>query len=184
MSRVGKQPITVPGNVTVTVENGDVTIKGPKGELKTRIAPSLEVKQEEGTLTIERPDNHRENRSQHGLARTLMNNMIQGVTNGHSKALEIHGIGYRAAMEGKTLVLNVGYSHPVKITPPASVEFEIKQEDKSRITQIVVKGVDKAIVGQVAADVRKTRKPDPYKGKGVRYQGEVVKLRPGKRAGK
>lgn len=184
MSRIGTLPIKVPGNVTVTVENGDVSVKGPKGELKTKIAPSLEVKQEDGTLTISRPDNHRHNRSQHGLARTLINNMVQGVTTGHSKALEIHGVGFRAQLEGKTLVLSVGYSHQVKVTPPADVEFEIKQEDKSRITQVVVKGVDKAIVGQVAADVRKTRKPDPYKGKGVRYQGEVVKLRPGKRAGK
>lgn len=184
MSRIGKQPITVPGNVTITVENGDVTVKGPKGELKTRISPNLEVKLEDGTLTIDRPDNHRDNRSQHGLARTLINNMVQGVTNGHQRALEIHGVGYRAQLEGKTLVLSVGYSHPVKVTPPSSVEFEVKTEDKSRVTQIVVRGIDKAVVGQVAADVRKTRKPDPYKGKGVRYQGEVIKLRPGKRAGK
>ena len=184
MSRIGTLPIPVPGNVTITVENGDVSVKGPKGELKTKIAPSLEVKQEDGTLTITRPDNHRFNRSQHGLARTLINNMVQGVTTGHSKSLEIHGVGFRAQLEGKTLVLNVGYSHPVKITPPADVNFEIKSEDKSRITQVVVSGVDKAMVGQVAADVRKTRKPDPYKGKGVRYLGEVVKLRPGKRAGK
>lgn len=184
MSRIGKQPITVPGNVTITVENGDVTVKGPKGELTTKISPTLEVKQEDGMLTIDRPDNHRDNRSQHGLARTLINNMVQGVTNGHQRALEIHGVGYRAQLEGKTLVLSVGYSHTVKVTPPSSVEFEVKTEDKSRVTQIVVKGIDKAVVGQVAADVRKTRKPDPYKGKGVRYQGEVIKLRPGKRAGK
>lgn len=184
MSRIGMLPVAVPGNVTVSVDNGDVTVKGPKGELKTKIGSALTVSQEDGQLSISRPDNHRENRSQHGLARTLISNMIQGVTNGHQKELEIHGVGYRAQLEGKSLVLNVGYSHPIKINPPANVEFEIKQEDKSRITNIVVRGVDKAMVGQVAADVRKSRKPDPYKGKGVRYKGEVVKLRPGKRAGK
>ncbi|MBL8065533.1 MAG: 50S ribosomal protein L6 [Chthonomonadaceae bacterium] len=184
MSRIGIKPISVPGNVTITVDKGTVVVKGPKGELSNKISSSLSVKQEDGTLTIERPDNDRHNRSQHGLARTLIDNMVQGVTNGHSKALEIHGIGYRAQLEGKAIVLNVGFSHPIKITPPDSVNFEIKAEDKSRITTIVVSGIDKAAVGQVAADVRKTRKPDPYKGKGVRYQGEVVKLRPGKRAGK
>ncbi|MBS1724118.1 MAG: 50S ribosomal protein L6 [Armatimonadetes bacterium] len=184
MSRIGLKPVAVPGNVTVTIESGDVTVKGPKGELKTKIASSLTVKQEDGTLSIERPDNDRLNRSQHGLARTLINNMVEGVTNGHLKTLEIHGVGYRAALEGRTLVLSLGYSHQIKMNPPSGVDFEIKQEDKSRITTIVVKGIDKALVGQVAADIRKTRKPDPYKGKGVRYQGEVVKLRPGKRAGK
>lgn len=184
MSRIGTRPISVPGNVTVSVDNGAVLVKGPKGELQTKIASSLDVKQEEGTITISRPDNDRHNRSQHGLARTLINNMVEGVTNGHSKSLEIHGVGYRAQLEGKNLVLNLGYSHQVRVAAPTGIEFEIKQEDKSRITGIVVRGIDKALVGQVAADIRKTRKPDPYKGKGVRYQGEVVKLRPGKRAGK
>ncbi len=184
MSRIGLKPIKVPGNVTVAVESGMVTVKGPKGELRSRIAPSLTVKQEDGHIQIERPDNDSFNRSQHGLARTLINNMVEGVTNGHSKMLEIHGVGYRATLEGKTLVLSLGYSHQIKLTPPNGVDFEIGAEDKSRITRITVKGIDKAAVGQVAADVRKTRKPDPYKGKGVRYQGEVVKLRPGKRAGK
>ena len=184
MSRIGLKPIPVPGNVTVTAEGGQVSVKGPKGELTAKIAPALTVKQEDGTLSIERPDNDRFNRSQHGLARTLISNMVEGVTNGHAKSLEIHGVGYRAQLEGKTLVLSVGYSHQVKIAPPTGIDFEIGQEDKSRITKITVRGIDKALVGQLAADVRKTRKPDPYKGKGVRYQGEVVKLRPGKRAGK
>lgn len=184
MSRIGTKPVTVPGNVTITVENGAVTVKGPKGELNTKIAASLEVKQEDGTLSISRPDNDRHNRSQHGLARTLIDNMVIGVTNGHMKSLEIHGVGYRAQLEGKTLVLSIGYSHQVKVAAPTGIDFEIKQEDKSRITGIIVRGIDKALVGQVAADIRKTRKPDPYKGKGVRYLGEVVKLRPGKRAGK
>lgn len=184
MSRIGLKPIPVPGNVTVSSDGGNVSVKGPKGELTAKIATSLSLKQEDGTLTIERPDNDRFNRSQHGLARTLISNMVEGVTNGHSKLLEIHGVGYRAQLEGKTLVLSVGYSHQIKIAPPAGIDFEIGAEDKSRITRITVKGIDKALVGQLAADVRKTRKPDPYKGKGVRYAGEVVKLRPGKRAGK
>jgi large subunit ribosomal protein L6 len=184
MSRIGLQPITVPGNVTVTVDAGLVTVSGPKGELRTRIAPSLTVKQEDGTLTIERPDNDRVNRSQHGLARTLIDNMVKGVTQGHSKALEIHGVGYRAQSAGQKLTLSLGYSHPVEIVAPNGIDIEVKPDDKTRITQIFVKGIDKAMVGQIAADIRKTRKPDPYKGKGVRYAGEVVRLRPGKRAGK
>lgn len=184
MSRIGLKSIAVPGNVIVSVEHSRVTVKGPKGELHEQIARELDVKQEEGQLTIERPNNQRRNRSQHGLARTLINNMVQGVTEGHAKTLEIHGVGYRAAIEGRSLVLTVGYSHPIRIDAPNGIDFEVKAEDRSRVTQITVRGIDKALVGQVAADIRKTRKPDPYKGKGVRYQGEVVKLRPGKRAGK
>jgi large subunit ribosomal protein L6 len=184
MSRIGQRPIPIPDKVTVEVDNGTVTVKGPKGELAVKIAPQLEVKQENGFVTVSRPDNDRVNRSQHGLARTLISNMVEGVTNGHKKTLEIHGVGYRAALQGKTLNLSLGYSHPVLITPPSGVEFQVVQDDKARTTQIVVSGIDKALVGQIAADVRKSRRPDPYKGKGVRYQGEVVKLRPGKRAGK
>ena len=184
MSRIGLRPIPIPDKVSVEVENGLSTVKGPKGELAVRIAAELEVKQENGTVTVSRPNNDRQNRSQHGLARTLINNMVEGVTNGHKKTLEIHGVGYRAALQGKTLNLSLGYSHPVTITPPNGVEFQVVQDEKARTTQIVVSGIDKALVGQIAADVRKSRRPDPYKGKGVRYQGEVVKLRPGKRAGK
>lgn len=184
MSRIGLQAITVPSSVQVSVEHSLVTVKGPKGELQSHIARELTLKQEDGTLSLERPNNQRRNRSQHGLARTLINNMVQGVTEGHTKVLEIHGVGYRAAMEGRNLILNVGYSHPVKIEAVPGVEFEVKSEERSRVTQIHVRGIDKALVGQVAADIRKVRKPDPYKGKGVRYQGEIVRLRPGKRAGK
>lgn len=183
MSRIGLNPITVPGSVTVTVDLNEVTVKGPKGELKQKIARELKLEQEGETLTVSRPNNQRRNRSQHGLARTLLDNMVQGVTQGHSKNLEIHGVGYRASLEGKNLILNVGYSHPVKIEAPEGITFEVKAEDRSRVTQITVSGINKALVGQLAADIRKVRKPDPYKGKGVRYQGEIVRLRPGKRAG-
>ncbi len=184
MSRIGLRPITVPGNVTVSVDLNEITVKGPKGELKENIARELKLEQGDGSLNLTRPNNARRNRSQHGLARTLIDNMVQGVVNGHSKTLEIHGVGYRAALEGRNLVLNVGYSHPIKIEAPEGITFEVKAEDRSRITHITVSGINKAMVGQMAADIRKVRKPDPYKGKGVRYQGEIVRLRPGKRAGK
>jgi len=184
MSRIGLKPITVPGNVTVTVENAEVTVKGPKGELKQTVARELTIEQKDGKLTVSRPNNQRRNRSQHGLTRTLIANMVTGVTEGHSKALEIHGVGYRAQAAGQSVTLNVGYSHPVVVTAPQGVNFEVKADDKSRVTTIVVSGIDKALAGQTAADIRKTRKPDPYKGKGVRYKGEVIKLRQGKRAGK
>ncbi|MCW5936835.1 MAG: 50S ribosomal protein L6 [Fimbriimonadaceae bacterium] len=184
MSRIGFKPIKVPGTVTVTSEKGHIAVKGPKGELAVRVAESLTLSQEDGVLKIDRPDNDRFHRSQHGLARTLIDNMVTGVTEGHKKTLEIHGVGYRASMEGKTLVLSVGYSHTVKITPPEGIDFNIAPDEKTRVTTITVSGIDKAVVGQIAADIRKARKPDPYKGKGVRYKGEVVKLRPGKRAGK
>lgn len=183
MSRIGLKPITVPGNVTIGVQDGAVSVSGPKGELKANIAKTLQIKNEDGTLTISRPNNDRYNRSQHGLARTLIANMVQGVTTGHSKTLQIHGVGYRAKIAGNLLTLSLGYSHDVNITAPQGIEIDVKADDKTRVTTIVVSGADKAQVGQVAADIRKTRKPDPYKGKGVRYQDEVVRLRPGKRAG-
>lgn len=184
MSRIGLKPITVPDKVTVTVENSVVTVKGPKGELVQPIHGQLTVEHENGTLSVSRPDNDRINRSQHGLARTLISNMITGVTQGHAKALEIQGVGYRANVQGDKLVLALGYSHPVEINAPQGISFEVPQPEKGQALTIWVRGIDKALVGQVAADIRKTRKPDPYKGKGVRYKGEVVKLRPGKRAGK
>jgi len=183
MSRIGLKPINVPGNVTVEVLDGTVSVKGPKGDLSALIAKTLEVKQEDGTLTIERPDNNRYHRSQHGLARTLIANMVQGVTSGHSKTLQIHGVGYRARIAGKLLTLSLGFSHEINITAPEGIDIDVKADEKTRVTTIVVAGADKAKVGQVAADIRKTRKPDPYKGKGVRYLDEVVRLRPGKRAG-
>lgn len=184
MSRIGLRPIPVPSGVTVTVDEATnvVTVKGPKGELKQPISRLLTLKQEDGNLTLERPNNLREARSQHGLARTLVANMVQGVSAGHSKTLEIVGVGYRASVQGRDLLLNMGYSHPVTIAAPAGVTFEVKADERSRAQTIIVSGADKQAVGQIAADVRKVRKPEPYKGKGIRYQGEVVKLKAGKRA--
>lgn len=184
MSRIGLKPITVPDKVSVSVDNSVVTVKGPKGELTQPISRNLTVKQEDGVISVERPNNHRDSRAQHGLARTLINNMVHGVTEGHSKVLEIQGIGYRAATAGSKLTLNVGYSHAVEIDAPAGINIEVSKEERGKNVTITVSGIDKALVGQVAADIRKVRKPDPYKGKGLRYLGEVVRLRPGKRAGK
>lgn len=184
MSRIGLKPIKVPANVTIEVEHAVIKVKGPKGELVQPIARELTVNTGEGEVTVERPNNQRRNRSQHGLARTLIDNMVQGVTAGHVKTLEIHGVGYRANLEGKNLILNMGYSHPVKIEAPTGIDFEVTQPEKGKAVSVIVRGIDKAQVGQIAADIRKVRKPDPYKGKGLRYAGEIVKLRPGKRAGK
>jgi len=183
MSRIGKLPITVPNGVTVDVDKtNEVTVKGPKGELKVRIARELSVDHEGPTLTVNRPDNRRRARSQHGLARTLINNAVVGVTKGHQKTLEIIGVGYRATLEGKNLLLNMGYSHPVKMVAAPGITFELAADEKGRAQKINVSGIDKVLVGQMAADIRKVRKPEPYKGKGIRYQGEIVKIKAGKRA--
>lgn len=184
MSRIGLKPIPVADKVTVEVSNSIVTVKGPKGELKQHIHPELTVVQEDGNVRIERPNNERQNRSQHGLARTLIHNMVVGVTEGHEKELEVHGVGYRAAVQGSGLLLNLGYSHPIEIAAPKGIAFDVPKQEKGQALTIIVEGIDKALVGQVAADIRKSRKPDPYKGKGVRYKGEIVRTRPGKRAGK
>ena len=184
MSRIGLKPIPVPSGVTISVDDRTnvVSVKGPKGELSEAISRLLTVKQDDGKLTLERPNNLREARSQHGLARTLINNMVEGVTKGHTKTLEVVGVGYRITVEGRNLLLNMGYSHPVTIAAPQGVTFEVKADEKTRAQTIVVSGADKQAVGQIAADVRKVRKPEPYKGKGIRYAGEVVKLKAGKRA--
>jgi large subunit ribosomal protein L6 len=184
MSRIGLQPITVPSGVTVAMDEAThvVTVKGPKGELHQPISRLLKLVHGEGNLKIERPNNLREARSQHGLARTLVANMVDGVTKGHRKSLDVIGVGYRVQVQGKNLLLNMGYSHPVTIEAPGGINFEVKADEKTRAQQIVVSGIDKALVGQVAADVRKVRKPEPYKGKGIRYTGEVVRLKAGKRA--
>jgi large subunit ribosomal protein L6 len=183
MSRIGRLPITIPNGVTVTVSpENEVTVKGPKGQLKVNIGKMLTVSQEDGTLSVSRPDNDRTSRSQHGLARTLINNCIEGVTKGHEKMLDVVGVGYRVQLEGKNLLLNMGYSHPVRIAAPGDVVFEVINDDRARTQAIKVSGTDKAMVGQIAADIRKVRKPDPYKGKGIRYRGEVVRLKAGKRA--
>lgn len=183
MSRIGKKPIPVPSGVTVIVEpDNRVVVKGPKGELSEQISRDIKIVQEEGVIRVERPSEQSRHRAQHGLARTLIDNMVTGVSNGYSKKLEIHGVGYRAQLEGKNLVLSVGYSHPIKIEPRDGIAFEVGQEDRSRIVRISVSGINKQVVGQMAADIRRVRKPDPYKGKGIRYEGEVVKLKQGKRA--
>ena len=176
MSRIGLRPISVPNNVDVQIGEGhDVTVKGPKGTLAASFSPDLQISRENGTITISRPSDAREHRSLHGLTRTLLNNMIVGVTDGFRKNLEISGVGYRAAMDGKTLVLSVGYSHPVRMTPPEGVAFVL-----DGLTKISVTGYDKQVVGEEAARIRRTRPPEPYKGKGIRYEGEVVRRKAGK----
>jgi len=178
MSRVGKQPITVPKGVEVRVEPMLVTVKGPKGELSQQIDPDITIKQEDGQVLVTRPTEQPRHRAMHGLYRALVANMVAGVSEGFAKTLEMQGVGYRAAMQGKTLVLNVGYSHPVEVNPPADIEFEVDGTSK-----IIIKGINRQQVGQVAADVRKIRPPEPYKGKGIRYAGEYVRRKAGK-AGK
>jgi large subunit ribosomal protein L6 len=175
MSRIGKNPIPVPAGVDVSVADRTVTVKGPKGTLSRPIPGAITLRQEDGTLLVERPDDERDNRAQHGLTRTLVANMVQGVTEGFTKELEIIGVGYRAAASGKGLELALGFSHPVRVDAPEGIEFEVPAP-----TRIVVRGIDKEKVGQVAADIRKIRKPEPYKGKGVRYLGEHVQRKAGK----
>jgi large subunit ribosomal protein L6 len=178
MSRIGRAPIPVPSGVTVTLSEATVTVAGPQGTLSRELPGSISVRQEDSTLVVERPDEERESRALHGLTRTLVANMVTGVTAGFSKELEIVGVGYRAVAKGPTaLELALGFSHPVNIDAPDGVTFEVPIP-----TRIVVKGIDKEKVGQVAADIRKVRKPEPYKGKGVRYAGERVLRKAGKAA--
>ena len=177
MSRIGKKPITVPDGVEVDVKPGRVNVKGPKGELSQEISPEMKITQDDGVLTVERPTDRGEHRALHGLTRSLIANMVEGVTNGYEKRLEIQGVGYRARLQGKALELALGYSHPVSVAAPDGIEFEVPQP-----TQVVVRGIDKQLVGEIAARVRKARPPEPYKGKGVRYAGEYVARKVGKRA--
>ena len=179
MSRIGKHPITVPAGVTVKVEDNFVSVKGPKGELSRQISKILKIEQKDGVITVTRPDDERESRSLHGLSRTLINNMIVGVTTGFSKSLEIQGVGYRAAMKGKAINFTLGFSHPVVMDPPAGITFEVPSP-----SVIVVSGINKETVGAVAAEIRTIRPPEPYKGKGVRYTGEYVARKVGKAATK
>jgi large subunit ribosomal protein L6 len=167
----------VPDGVTVEIATGTVSVTGPRGSLSERISPAMTVVQEDGVLRVSRPTDRSEHRSLHGLTRTLVANMVEGVTNGFEKKLEIQGVGYRAAMSGTTLELQVGYSHPVRIVPRQGIEFEVPSP-----TQVVVRGIDKQMVGQTAAEIRKVRPPEPYKGKGIRYEGEFVRRKVGKRA--
>jgi large subunit ribosomal protein L6 len=177
MSRIGRRPIEIPDGVTVEIGAGVVSVKGPKGELSQSVSPSMRIEQSNGTLTVERPSDRGEHRALHGLTRTLVANMVEGVTNGFEKRLEIQGVGYRARLQGKALEMTLGFSHPVSISPPEGIEFEVPQP-----TEVVVRGIDKQLVGEIAARVRKQRPPEPYKGKGVRYSGEYVRRKVGKRA--
>ena len=175
MSRIGKMPITVPAGVTVTIEDNHVTVKGPKGELARQINKNMKLTMDNGVITVERPDDEKESRSLHGLSRTLINNMIIGVTQGYQKALDVVGVGYRAQMQGKNLVLTIGYSHPVEMVPVDGIAFECPTPNK-----IIVKGIDKQLVGAIAANVRSVREPEPYHGKGIKYETEVIRRKEGK----
>jgi large subunit ribosomal protein L6 len=177
MSRIGKQPIPVPDGVTVAIEPGLVTVNGPKGELQERIARDIAVEQDDGRIVVKRPSDRGEHRALHGLTRSLIANMVQGVTEGFEKRLEIQGVGYRAQLRGRDVELAIGFSHPVQVPAPDGIELEVPAP-----TQVVVRGTSKQAVGEVAARIRKVRPPEPYKGKGIRYAGEHVQRKVGKRA--
>jgi large subunit ribosomal protein L6 len=177
MSRIGKQPIELPASVNVSVSPGRVMVNGPLGELSQDVPARMKIEQSDGVITVTRPTERGDDRALHGLTRSLIANMVEGVTKGFEKRLELQGVGYRAAMQGADLRLDVGYSHPVVIKAPRGISFEVPTQ-----TEVVVKGVNKQQVGQIAAEVRKVRPPEPYKGKGIRYQGEYVRRKVGKRA--
>src|SRR5467141_1837003 len=177
MSRIGKQPIPIPQTVTVSIEPEIVRVSGPRGELQERVSREISVEQSDGAVLVKRPTDRGEHRALHGLTRSLIANMVEGVTAGYEKRLEIQGVGYRAQLKGNNLELAVGYSHPVPIAAPQGIEFEVPQP-----TRIVVKGISKQLVGETAALIRKQRPPEPYKGKGIRYEGEHVARKVGKRA--
>ena len=178
MSRIGKQPIEIPGGVDVSIAEGNVvTVNGPRGSLTQTLHPDMRILNQDGQVRVERPDDEGFHRSLHGLTRSLIANMVIGVTNGYEKQLQIIGVGYRAALKGKDLEVQAGYSHPVMVPVPEGIEFEVPTP-----TQIVVRGNDKQAVGEIAAKIRKIRKPEPYKGKGIRYEGEYVRKKAGKAA--
>ncbi len=177
MSRIGNKPIEIPAGVTVDVGPGRVTVNGPKGELQQSIDPDMTVEIDDGVLTVSRPTDRGPHRALHGLTRSLIANMVEGVTNGYEKRLQITGVGYRAKPAGKALELSLGFSHPVSVQAPEGIEFEVPQP-----TEIVVKGIDKQLVGEIAAQIRRHRPPEPYKGKGVRYADEQIRRKVGKRA--
>jgi large subunit ribosomal protein L6 len=177
MSRIGKQPIEIPGGVTVDVSGETVSVKGPNGALSQRVSPDMRVTVADGEVRVERPSDQREHRALHGLTRSLIANMVEGVTKGFEKRLEIQGVGYRAALSGKDIELQVGFSHPVAFPAPEGIEFEVPAP-----TRITVRGIDKQLVGETAARIRRIRKPEPYKGKGIRYEGEYVRKKAGKAA--
>jgi large subunit ribosomal protein L6 len=178
MSRIGRLPVTIPGGVQVTIDGREVTVEGPKGTLRHTVADPIDVVREDGVIRVTRPNDEGPVRALHGLSRTLIANMVTGVTDGYRKTLEIVGVGYRVQAKGSDLEFSLGYSHPVTVTPPAGITFRVETP-----TRFVVEGIDKQAVGEIAAQIRKLRKPDPYKGKGVRYQGEKIRRKVGK-AGK
>ncbi|MDF1509215.1 50S ribosomal protein L6 [Robertmurraya sp. DFI.2.37] len=175
MSRVGKKPIEIPAGVTVTINGNVVTVKGPKGELSRSFSPDMEIKMEENVINVVRPSESKEHRTIHGTTRALLANMVEGVSKGFERSLELIGVGYRAQKQGKKLVLNVGYSHPVEIEPEEGLEIEVPSN-----TKVTVKGINKERVGALAANIRDVRPPEPYKGKGIRYEGEYVRRKEGK----
>ncbi len=176
MSRIGKKPIAIPAGVDIQIDaNNVVTVKGPKGQLVKELSPEMTITNEEGNVTVTRPSDVKEHRSLHGLTRSLLSNMVEGVTNGYTRNLEIIGVGYRAALQGTKLTLSLGYSHPVEVEAPAGITFEVPAP-----TKISVKGIDKQLVGQMAAKIRSYREPEPYLGKGIRYEGEKVRRKEGK----
>ncbi|GAA5167476.1 50S ribosomal protein L6 [Ornithinimicrobium tianjinense] len=179
MSRIGRLPVTVPSGVDVTIDGSNVTVKGPKGQLALAVVEPIAVdRAEDGTLQVTRPNDERDSRARHGLTRSLLANMVEGVTNGYTKKLEIHGTGYRVTAKGSDLEFALGYSHPILIKAPEGITFQVENPTRFSVT-----GIDKQLVGEVAANIRKLRKPDPYKGKGVRYEGEHIRRKVGK-AGK
>lgn len=179
MSRIGLKPITVPAGVEITVDGNVITVKGPKGTLSQEVSKDMKVEVKDGVVTVSRPNDEREMRSQHGLARTLINNMVVGVTEGYEKKLELVGVGYKAEKKGKTLVMSLGYSHPVEMEDPEGITTECPSQ-----TEIVVKGIDKAFVGNYTANIRAWRRPEPYKGKGIKYAGEIIRRKEGKAGAK
>jgi large subunit ribosomal protein L6 len=180
MSRIGKRPIPVPSGVTIGLEGSTVKVKGPKGELQQVIAPGMSVDRQDGTLLVQRASESNSHRALHGLTRTLIDNMVVGVTQGFSKTLEINGVGYRAQLSGKTLTLSLGFSHPVVVEPPAGISFTVQEGRATEPSRITVIGIDKQLVGETAARIRKWREPEPYLGKGIRYAGEVIRRKAGK----
>lgn len=179
MSRIGKMPISLPKGVEISVDENLVTVKGPKGSLTQRIPEGISLVQEEEQLLVQRPSDNKNDRAFHGLSRALVANMVEGVTNGFERRLELVGVGYRAQMQGKKLVISIGFSHPVEMDPPDGIEFEVPAP-----TRITVKGIDKQLVGNTAANIRAIRKPEPYKGKGIKYENEVIRRKAGKVGGK
>lgn len=180
MSRIGKLPIPIPQGVTINIKKNNVTVKGPKGELSKDFPPEINLAEEDGQIVVTRNSDHRTHRAKHGLTRALLSNMVVGVSDGFAKKLQIEGVGYRAALEGSNLVLNVGYSHPVVFEPPEDIKFDVPDRNGR---ELIVSGIDREVVGEIAARIRRTRPPEPYKGKGIRYQGEYIRRKAGK-AGK